>query len=24
MAWSPNGTLIASGGEDGIVKIWQA
>jgi len=23
VAWSPNGTLIASDGKDGIVKIWQ-
>jgi WD40 repeat protein len=24
VAWSPGGALIASGGEDGIVKIWLA
>lgn len=24
LAWSPDGSLLASGGRDGIVHIWQA
>jgi WD40 repeat protein len=24
VAWSPDGSQIASGGKDGIVKIWSA